>query len=123
MSDTLSLDIDRTRPALVAVAVLMAAILTALDLRTSSVGLPDLRGAFGLSFDEGSWLATFATAPQVLVAPCVAWLVVVFGVKRVLIGPVVIYTVSSLLIPFTRDFEVLLALHFIRAIMLGVFVG
>jgi DHA2 family multidrug resistance protein len=101
----------------------MAAILTALDLRTASVGLPDLRGAFGLSFDEGSWLGTFATAPQVLVAPCVAWLVVVFGVKRVLIGPVIIYTVSSLLIPSIRNFEFLLALHAVRATMLGVFVG
>jgi DHA2 family multidrug resistance protein len=123
MSDTLSFEIDRSRPALVAVAVLMAAILTALDLRTSSVGLPDLRGAFGLSFDEGSWLATFATAPQVLVAPCVAWLVAVFGVRRVLTGPVIVYSALSLVIPLVQNFELLLSLHAVRALMLGVFVG
>jgi DHA2 family multidrug resistance protein len=123
MTDTHSFDIDRSRPALVAVAVLMAAILTALDLRTTSVGLPDLRGAFGLSFDEGSWLATFATAPQVLVAPCIAWLVTVFGVKRVLIVPTIVYTALSIIIPFFQTFEVLLALHAVRAALLGVFVG
>lgn len=123
MSNNQSFQIDRSRPALVAVAVLMAAILTALDLRTASVGLPDLRGAFGLSFDEGSWLATFATAPQVLVAPCVAWMVAVFGVKRVLIAPTIVYSVISIVIPFFQDFGVLLSLHAVRAALLGVFVG
>ncbi|PZM15496.1 MFS transporter [Rhizobium tubonense] len=123
MSNNQSFQIDRSRPALVAIAVLMAAILTALDLRTASVGLPDLRGAFGLSFDEGSWLATFATAPQVLVAPCVAWMVAVFGVKRVLIGPTIVYSVISIVIPFFHDFGVLLSLHAVRAALLGIFVG
>jgi DHA2 family multidrug resistance protein len=123
MSNSLSVEIDRSRPALVAVAVLMAAILTALDLRTTSIGLPDLRGAFGLGVDEGSWLATFATAPQVLVAPCVAWMVAVFGVKRVLTVPTIVYTALSILIPFVQNFELLLSLHAVRAAMLGVFVG
>ncbi len=73
---------DLPRQGFVAVAVVMASILTAFDVRTASIGLADLRGAFGLSFDEGAWLSTFATAPQILAAPCVGWLIAVFGVKR-----------------------------------------
>ncbi|MDE1993396.1 MAG: MFS transporter [Rhizobiaceae bacterium] len=111
------------RQGFVAVGVIMASILTAFDVRTASIGLPDLRGAFGLSFDEGSWLGTFATAPQILIAPSVAWLIAVFGVKRVMLGPIVIYTAMSILIPFCQAFEVLAALHAARAVMLGIFVG
>ncbi len=107
----------------VAFAVLMASILTAFDIRTAGIGLSDLRGAFGLTFDEGAWLSTFATAPQALAAPCVGWLVAVFGIRRVMIGPSVLYTIISIVIPFTRDFEVLLALHAVRGVIMGMFVG
>ncbi|MBB3452769.1 DHA2 family multidrug resistance protein [Rhizobium sp. BK313] len=113
---------DRSRPILVVIAVLMAAFLTAFDVRTASIGLTDLRGAFGLSFDQGSWLSTFATAPQVLVAPCVAWLVTVFGVKRVMTVPTFVYAAISITIPFVQSFEVLLLMHAARAVLLGIFV-
>ncbi|MBB6305481.1 MFS transporter [Rhizobium leucaenae] len=114
---------DLPRQGFVAVAVVMSSILTAFDVRTASIGLSDLRGAFGLSFDEGSWLATFATAPQILVAPSVGWLIAVFGVKRMMIGPTLLYSVVSILIPFVGSFELLVALNAIRAILLGLFVG
>jgi DHA2 family multidrug resistance protein len=123
MSDKVSVQHERSRPSLVAVALLMAAFLTAFDVRAMSIGLPDLRGAFGLSFDEGSWLSTFATAPQILVAPCVGWLIAVFGIKRVMIAPTFIYAAISILIPCFQSFEVLVALHAARAILLGIFVG
>ena len=123
MANGLSSHEDLSRQGFVAVAVVMASILTAFDVRTASIGLPDLRGAFGLSFDEGSWLSTFATAPQILVAPCVGWLIAVFGVKRVMIGPTILYSAISFTIPFFQSFEVLIALHAARAVLLGIFVG
>ncbi|OWV98903.1 arabinose transporter permease [Rhizobium sp. R72] len=111
------------RQGYVAVAMIMASILTAFDVRTASIGLADLRGAFGLSFDEGAWLSTFATAPQILVAPSIGWLIAVFGVKKVMIWPTILYSVISIVIPFVRGFEPLIALHAMRAMVLGIFVG
>lgn len=111
------------RQRFVAVAVLMASILTAFDLRMFGIGLADLRGAFGLSSDEGSWLGTFATAPQILLAPCVGWMIAVFGVRRVMVGPTIVYSSISILIPFVQGFDTLVLLHAIRSAMLGVFVG
>jgi len=64
---------DLSRHGYIAVAMIMASILTAFDVRTAGIGLSDLRGAFGLGFDEGAWLSTFATAPQILVAPSIGW--------------------------------------------------
>jgi DHA2 family multidrug resistance protein len=123
MAENVSSRQDLARQGFVAIAVLMASILTALDLRMFGIGLADLRGAFGLNSDEGSWLGTFATAPQVLVAPCVGWMIAVFGVRRVLVGPTVVYSTASILIPYCQSFEVLISLHAIRAAMMGMFVG
>lgn len=114
---------DLPRQGFVAVAMIMASILTAFDIRTASIGLADLRGAFGLSFDEGAWLSTFATAPQILVAPCIGWLIAVFGVKKVMIAPSILYAVISFAIPFVHGFEPLVMLHAVRALVLGIFVG
>ncbi|KAA0697228.1 MFS transporter [Neorhizobium sp. P12A] len=114
---------DLPRQGFVAIAVVMASILTAFDIRAASIGLPDLRGAFGLTVDEGSWLATFATAPQILVAPSVGWLIAAFGVKRVMIGPALLYSAISFTIPLCGGFELLVALHALRAALLGLFVG
>jgi len=122
MSETLRRR-DLPRQGYIAVAMIMASILTAFDVRAAGIGLSDLRGAFGLGFDEGAWLSTFSTAPQILVAPSIGWLIAVFGVKRVMIGPTILYSVISVVIPFVHGFDVLAALHALRAAFLGMFVG
>jgi MFS transporter, DHA2 family, multidrug resistance protein len=109
-------------PLLGAAAALLGAFIFTYDQRLFGIGLPDLRGAFGLTFDEGSWLTTAATAPLILVAPAISWLVAVFGARRVLVGPILIFAVLSFAIPFVRDYEWLLVLHFINGALLGVFV-
>src|SRR4051812_50140324 len=50
-------------------AVLLGAFLANFDSRLTSVGLPDLRGAFSLGFDEGAWLSTAGIGSQILIAP------------------------------------------------------
>jgi DHA2 family multidrug resistance protein len=49
-------------------------------------GLIDLRGTFGLGVDEAAWLSTLATAPQIVLAPAVAWLAAAYGIRRVMVG-------------------------------------
>lgn len=110
------------RPAYAAAAVLLGSFLVGFDTRLFSIGLPDLRGAFGLSFDEGAWLSTIATAPQIFIAPAVAWLAATFGVRRVLLWPSLVYAGVSLAIPEARDWETLVVLHALRGFLLGVFI-
>ncbi len=110
------------RPMFAVAAVLLGAFLSNFHGRLFSIGLPDLRGALGLSFDEGAWLSTAATAPQIFVAPAVAWLATAFGIRRVLIGPSILYALVSLLIPLTRDYSMLLALNILHGLLLGTFV-
>ena len=105
-----------------AAAVLVGAFVVNFDTRLFSIGLPDLRGAFGLSFDEGAWLSTVATGSQILVAPAIAWLATAFGMRRVMVVPSLIYTAASLGIPFIRNYQMLLIAHFIHGLLLGVFI-
>src|SRR3954471_23178167 len=99
-----------SQPLFAVAAVLLGSFLANFDSRLSTIGLPDLRGAFGLSFDEGAWLSTAGIGSQILIAPAVAWLATAFGLRRVLGIPSLIYAVVSLIVPFVRDYPTLIAL-------------
>ena len=103
-------------------AVLLGAFLANFDSRLTSVGLPDLRGAFSLGFDEGAWLSTAAIGSQIAIAPAVAWLATVFGLRRVLGIPSLLYALVSLVIPFMHDYNLLIALSIVHGLLLGTFV-
>jgi DHA2 family multidrug resistance protein len=110
------------RPVFAVGAVLLGAFLANFDSRLFTIGLPDLKGAFGLSFDEGAWLSTSATASQIMIAPAVAWLATAFGLRRVLGIPSLVYALVSLIIPLVRDYNVLLILNVLHGLLLGTFV-
>src|SRR4029077_18707479 len=103
-------------------AVLLGSFLANFDSRLTSVGLPDLRGAFSLGFDEGAWLSTASIGSQIFIAPAVAWLATAFGLRRVLGIPSLVYAMVSLLIPFVRDYPALIALSIVHGLLLGTFV-
>src|SRR5882757_5091694 len=103
-------------------AVLLGSFLANFDSRLTSVGLPDLRGAFSLGFDEGAWLSTAGIGSQIFIAPAVAWLATVFGLRRVLGIPSLVYAVISLAIPFLHDYTALIALSIMHGMLLGTFV-
>jgi MFS transporter, DHA2 family, multidrug resistance protein len=103
-------------------AVLLGSFLANFDSRLTSVGLPDLRGAFSLGFDEGAWLSTAGIGSQIFIAPAVAWLATVFGLRRVLGIPSLAYALISLVIPFVRDYNTLIALSIVHGLLLGMFV-
>src|ERR1700730_16154508 len=95
-------------------AVLLGSFLANFDSRLTSVGLPDLRGAFSLSFDEGAWLSTAGIGSQLFIAPSVAWLATAFGLRRVLGIPSLIFALISLIVPFVHDYTALIALSVVH---------
>lgn len=111
-----------SHPLLIVTALLLASFVVGFDTRVFSVGLPDIRGAYSLGFDEASWLSTVANAPQILISSAVAWLTTVFGVRRVMIPTTLIYAGISLVIPMVHDGPLLFGLHAARALLLGVFI-
>ncbi|SDO18579.1 MFS transporter [Afipia sp. GAS231] len=110
------------RPLFAVGAVLLGSFLANFDSRLTSVGLADLRGAFSLGFDEGAWLSTAGIGSQIFVAPAVAWLATVFGLRRVLGIPSLVYALVSLTIPFVHDYTTLIVLSIAHGMLLGTFV-
>src|SRR5262249_46931356 len=109
------------RPLFAVIAVLLAAFLANFDSRLTTVGLPDLRGAFSLSFDEGAWLSTSGIGSQIFIAPAVAWLATVFGLRRVLGIPSLLFALVSLVVPFVHEYTTLIALSVVHGLLLGTF--
>jgi MFS transporter, DHA2 family, multidrug resistance protein len=110
------------RPLCAVIAVLLAAFLANFDSRLTTVGLPDLRGAFSLGFDEGAWLSTSGIGSQIFIAPSVAWLATVFGLRRVLGIPCLLFALISFMVPLVRDYTTLIAFSVAHGILLGMFV-
>jgi MFS transporter, DHA2 family, multidrug resistance protein len=110
------------RPLFAVGTVLLGSYLTNFDTRLTSVGLPDLRGAFSLGFDEGAWLSTASIGSQIFIAPAVAWLATVFGLRRVLGIPSLVFAAISLVIPLVRDYTTLISLGIAHGLLLGSFV-
>lgn len=110
------------RPIYAVGAVLLGSFLANFDSRLTTVGLPDLRGAFSLGFDQGAWLSTAGIGSQIFIAPAVAWLATVFGLRRVLGIPGLVYALISLIVPLVHDFGTLIVLSIMHGLLLGTFV-
>jgi MFS transporter, DHA2 family, multidrug resistance protein len=97
-------------------------LLSSLNTRLTTFGLADIRGGMGLGFDEGSWLTTVFGAAQMVAAPSAAWLSTVIGTRRFLLWASVIFALTSLMIPFTRDYDTIIALQSLRGLAVGAFI-
>jgi DHA2 family multidrug resistance protein len=107
------------RPVIGVLAVLLGAFISSLNARITTTGLADIRGAFGLGFDEGSWVSTVFSAAQMVVTPAAAWMSTVLSTRRVLLWTGTIFAVTSLLPPFVSDYDTLIALQFVRGLAVG----
>jgi DHA2 family multidrug resistance protein len=116
---------DRSRPAtnpyIGIVGVFLGAGIATLNSRLISVGLPDLRGALGLAFDEASWIPTVLNMAMMFSGVFVVFLNVSYGPRRILLPCAAIFTVASAVIPMASNYWVMLALLGIAGIASGTF--
>ena len=103
-------------------AVMVGAFISTLNVRLTTQGLADIRGALGLGFDEGSWVSTVFSAAQMLVTPAAAWMSTVLSTRRVLLWTGTIFTLASLPSPLMHDYDTLIALQFVRGLAVGAFI-
>src|SRR5215469_2869211 len=116
---------DRSRlttdPYVGILGVFLGAGIATLNSRLISVGLPDLRGALSLGFDEASWIPTALNTAMMFSGVFVVFLNVPYGPRRILLPAAGIFTVASALLPFATTFWGMLALLVIAGIASGTF--
>src|SRR5882757_9279969 len=102
-------------------AVFLGLMTTTLNTRLVSVGLPDLRGALGAGFDEASWIPTALNMGTIFIGVFSVFLGAVYGIRRVLLISGAVFTVNSLVLPFSPTLGVMIALQVIAGLSSGAF--
>jgi len=110
-----------TNPYIGIAGVFLGAGLATLNARLLSIGLADLRGALGLGFDEASWIPTTLNMAMMFSGVFVVFLNVLYGTRRILLPAAAIFALTSALLPFARNFWLMLGMIVIAGLASGTF--
>ena len=120
LASALPVDLAHT-PVLGIIAVCMGAGIATLAGRLLTLGLADLKGHFGIGFDDGAWIGTAFTASTMFIGPLSVYLGALLGARRVLLLCSVVFAIVSAYLPFSASYEVLIALLVIAGLSSGTF--
>jgi DHA2 family multidrug resistance protein len=110
-----------TRPLLGIVGVLIGAGLVTLTGRMLTLGLEDLRGHVGISYDQGAWFDSAYNAAIMFIGPFSVYLGGLLGPRRVLLCAAGIFTVTCAFLPFIHSYSLLLAALIVAGLTSGTF--
>jgi DHA2 family multidrug resistance protein len=110
-----------TRPLLGILGVVTGAGLVTLAGRMLSLGLADLRGHVGISFDDGAWLDSAFNASLMFIGPFTVYLGGLLGPRRVLLFAAGLFAATSLFLPFIHSYSLLVAALIVAGMTSGTF--
>lgn len=104
---------------LIATALALGTFMQVLDTTIANVSIPTIAGNLGASSDQGTWIITsFAVANGVSV-PLTGWLMERFGVVRVFVASVVLFTIASFLCGAAWSLSSLVAFRVVQGLVSG----
>ena len=101
--------------------VFLGAGIATLNSRLISVGLPDLRGAVGLGFDEASWIPTALNMATMFSGVFIVFINALLGPRRILLPAAAIFAIASALVPFAQGYWAMLSLVITAGLTSGTF--
>jgi DHA2 family multidrug resistance protein len=110
-----------TRPLLGILGVVTGAGLVTLAGRTLTLGLADLKGHVGLSFDDGAWLDSAFSASLMFIGPFSVYLGGLLGPRRILLFAAGLFTVTSIFLPLIHSYSLLLVVLIAAGLTSGTF--
>jgi DHA2 family multidrug resistance protein len=110
-----------THPYIGILGVFLGASIATMNSRLLSVGLADLRGAIGVSFDAASWLPTALNMAMMFSGIFCVFLSAVFGPRRILLSTALVFAITSLLLPLSPNVWVMLVLLVLAGLTCGTF--
>lgn len=109
------------RPLLGILGVVIGAGLVTLAGRMLSLGLADLKGHIGISFDDGAWLDSAYNASLMFIGPFTVYLGGLLGPRRVLLFAAGLFTATSLFLPLIHSYSLLVAALIVAGLTSGTF--
>ena len=110
-----------TRPLLGILGVVIGAGLVTLTGRMLTLGLADLKGHVGISFDNGAWLDSAYNASLMFIGPFTVYLGGLLGPRRVLLFAASIFTLACVFLPLIHSYSLLVVVLIIAGLTSGTF--
>jgi len=110
-----------TRPVLGILGVLIGAGLVTLTGRMLSLGMADLKGHVGISYDQGAWLDSAYNAALMFIGPFSVYLGGLLGPRRVLLFAAGLFTVTCAFLPLIHNYSLVVAALIVAGLTSGTF--
>src|SRR5246127_5451744 len=110
-----------TRPLLGILGVVLGAGLVTLTGRMLTLGLADLKGHVGISFDDGAWLDSAYNASLMFIGPFSVYLGGLLGPRRVLLFAAGIFTLTCAFLPLVHSYSLLVVALIVAGLTSGTF--
>ncbi len=110
-----------TRPLLGTLGVVIGAGLVTLTGRMLTLGLADLKGHVGISYDAGAWLDSAYNASLMFIGPFSVYLGGVLGPRRVLLFAASLFTITCAFLPLFHSYSLLFAALVLAGLTSGTF--
>src|SRR5580698_9261260 len=110
-----------TRPLLGILGVVTGAGLVTLAGRMLSLGMADLKGHVGISFDDGAWLDSADNASLMFIGPFTVYLGGLLGPRRILLFAAGLFALTSLYLPLIHSYSLLVAALIVAGLTSGTF--
>src|ERR1700761_9011845 len=101
------------------VGILIAAMTAEFNDQVTSIALVDIRGAFGISYDPGTWIQSLYVSAQIVGMAISPWLAVTLTLRRWTLAAIALCGVSSVLVPFSPNIEAIYALRLLQGLSGG----
>jgi MFS transporter, DHA2 family, multidrug resistance protein len=109
------------KPLLGTLGVLLGAGTVTLTGRMLDLGLADLKGHLGISYDAGAWLSSAFNASLMFIGPFSVYLGGLLGPRRVLLFSAGVFTVVCTFLPFIHSYSLLVAALIVAGLTSGTF--
>jgi MFS transporter, DHA2 family, multidrug resistance protein len=110
-----------TRPLLGILGVLLGAGVVTLTGRMLTLGLADLKGHVGISYDAGAWLDSAYNASLMFIGPFSVYLGALIGPRRILLFSAGVFTITCIFLPLIHSYSLLVAALIVAGLSSGTF--
>ncbi|HUN64316.1 MAG TPA: MFS transporter [Candidatus Sulfotelmatobacter sp.] len=95
-------------PLLGILGVVLGAAIVTLTGRMLSLGLADLRGGLGISYDQGAWIGSAFNIALMFIGPLTVYFGAMLGARQVLLASAVLFTLLCAGLPFVHSYSLLI---------------
>ena len=108
-------------PLLGILGVIMGAGIVTLTGRMITLGLPDLKGHLGISYDDGAWISSAYNIALMFIGPFTVYLGALMGPRRILFFAATSFTLICAFLPLIHNYSLLIVALALAGLASGTF--